>query len=110
MQIPLLKYNKHLHSYIHYYDDPKNKTNGEFDVVTLDEKGYVFYEVKFRKNPVSKSMIDEEIEQVKLTGLNCYRYVFIARSGFSAKETDEIKLIELNELYMEHINNDEIRL
>lgn len=83
----------------YYYDDPKNKTNGEFDVVTLDEKGYVFYEVKFRKNPVSKSMIDEEIEQVKLTGLNCYKYVFFARSGFSQEETDAVKLIGIQELY-----------
>lgn len=83
----------------YYYDDPKNKTNGEFDVVTLDEKGYVFYEVKFRKNPVSKSMIDEEIEQVKLTGLNCYKYVFFAKSGFSQEETDAVKLIGIQELY-----------
>ena len=83
----------------YYYDDPKKKTNGEFDVVTLDEKGYVFYEVKFRKNPVSKSMIDEEIEQVKLTGLNCYKYVFFARSGFSQEETDTVKLIGIQELY-----------
>lgn len=83
----------------YYYDDPKNKTNGEFDVVTLDENGYVFYEVKFRKKPVSKAMIEDEIEQVKKTGLNCYKYVFFARSGFSQKETDDIKLIDLKQLY-----------
>ena len=84
----------------YYYDDPKNKTNGEFDVVTLDENGYVFYEVKFRKKSISQAMIDEEIEQVKRTGLNCYKYVFIARSGFRAKASDNMKLIELKELYM----------
>lgn len=83
----------------YYYDDPKTKTNGEFDVVTLDENGYVFYEVKFRKKSISKAMINEEIEQVKLTGLNCYKYVFFARSGFQAKETEDIKLIQLKELY-----------
>ncbi|MBO4651021.1 MAG: ATP-binding protein [Clostridiales bacterium] len=83
----------------YFYDDPKNKTNGEFDVVTLDENGYVFYEVKFRKKSISRAMIDEEIEQVKLTGIHCYKYVFIARSGFRAKETDDIKLIELKELF-----------
>ena len=88
----------------YYYDDPKKKTNGEFDVVTLDEKGYVFYEVKFRKNPVSKSMIDEEIEQVKLTGLNCYKYVFFARSGFSQEETDTVKLIGIQELYKRNLS------
>ncbi len=83
----------------YYYDDPKNKTNGEFDVVTLDENGYVFYEVKFRKKSISKTMINEEIEQVKLTGLDCYKYVFFARSGFQAEETEDIKLIQLKELY-----------
>lgn len=30
----------------YYYDNPKEHNNGEFDVVTEDEKGYVFYEVK----------------------------------------------------------------
>lgn len=70
----------------YYYDDPKNKTNGEFDVVTLDEKGYVFYEVKFRKKSISKSMINEEIEQVKLTGLNCYKYVFLQEQASGSKK------------------------
>lgn len=84
----------------YYYDDPTTHTNGEFDVVSLDELGYVFYEVKFRKKKISKKVIDEEIQQVKNTGLNCYKYVFFARSGFTAKETDEIKQIELAQLYL----------
>lgn len=83
----------------YYYDDPKNHTNGEFDVVTLDEKGYVFYEVKFRKKMLSKEVIDEEIRQVEATNLNCYRYVFFSRSGFTEDETEKIKQIELGTLY-----------
>lgn len=83
----------------YYYDNPKTRTNGEFDVVTLDEKGYVFYEVKFRKKKVSKEVIEEEIRQVKETGLDCYRYVFFSRSGFMEAETDEIKHIELEQIY-----------
>lgn len=83
----------------YYYDDPKNHTNGEFDVVTLDEKGYVFYEVKFRKKKLSKEVIDEEIRQVEATNLNCYRYVFFSRSGFTEDETEKIKQIELGTLY-----------
>lgn len=83
----------------YYYDNPKTRTNGEFDVVSQDEIGYVFYEVKFRKRKTSKEVIDEEIQQVKNTGLNCYKYVFFSRSGFTAKETDEIKHIELAQLY-----------
>lgn len=83
----------------YYYDNPKERTNGEFDVVTLDEKGYVFYEVKFRNKKTSDEVIEEEIHQVKETGLNCYKYVFISRAGFTGKETDEVKHVELGEIY-----------
>ncbi len=83
----------------YYYDDPKTRTNGEFDVVTQDEIGYAFYEVKFRKRKISKEVIDEEISQVKRTNLNCYKYVFFSRAGFTAKENEEIKHIELDQLF-----------
>lgn len=83
----------------YYYDDPKTRTNGEFDVVTLDEKGYVFYETKFRKKKTSDEVVQAEITQVKATGLDCYKYVFISRAGFIGKETDEIKHIELAQMY-----------
>jgi len=84
----------------YYYDDPKNKTNGEFDVVTQDERGYVFYEVKFRKKKISKEMIDNEINQVKATGFDCYKYVFFARAGFTIKENDYIKFIKLDQMFV----------
>lgn len=67
----------------YYYDDPVNKRNGEFDVVTHDPRGYVFYEAKFRSTPVDAALIREEISQVEATGLACRRYGFIARSGFT---------------------------
>lgn len=75
--------------------------NGEFDIVTEDEKGYVFYEVKFRSSPLTDSVIEKEISQVKATGMNCYKYAFISRSGFEGKETDEIEHINLDELYLQ---------
>ena len=84
----------------YYYDDPVNHTNGEFDVVTEDENGYVFYEVKFREKPLTEKMIQEEISQIKMTGIDCYKYVFISRSGFASNETDMIKQIKLKELYI----------
>ncbi len=83
----------------YYYDNPKNRTNGEFDVVTYDKNGFVFYEVKFRKHPLSDVKIEEEISQVAETGLNCYKYVFFSRSGFEGKETENIKFVNLDELY-----------
>lgn len=83
----------------YYYDNPIEHTNGEFDVVTEDEKGYVFYEAKFRKNPITNTIIQNEIKQVNLTGLNCYKYVFISRSGFMCEQQENVQLIDLNEFY-----------
>ena len=83
----------------YYYDDPKTRTNGEFDTVTEDPKGYVFYESKFRKEPLTLAMIQEETGQVQATGLNCYRYGFISRSGFQCEPTDSMIFIHLDELY-----------
>lgn len=34
----------------YYYDNPEERSNGEFDIVTEDELGYAFYEVKFKKS------------------------------------------------------------
>lgn len=83
----------------YYYDDPVKKRNGEFDIVTLDDNGYIFYEAKFRKEPVTEYMIREEIEQVKQTGLVCYKYGFISRAGFACEKSEDRILIQLAELY-----------
>lgn len=85
----------------YYYNDPVNHTNGEFDVVTEDENGYVFYEVKFRKKPITKDVIEREIEQVKATGLECYKYAFISRSGFDCERLDNVCMISIEDLYRE---------
>lgn len=83
----------------YYYDDPVEKRNGEFDIVTLDDKGYIFYEAKFRKEPVTESVVQNKIRQVKQTGLACYRYGFFSRAGFTCDQKKDRILIELNELY-----------
>ena len=83
----------------YYYDDPKTRSNGEFDTVTEDPLGYIFYESKFRREPVSIAMIHEEIKQVQATGLNCYKYGFFSRSGFQCEPTDHMIFIYLDDLY-----------
>lgn len=82
-----------------YYDDPVHKKNVEFDIVTKDEKGYIFYEAKFRQEPLTEQMIDREIEQIRECGLVSYRYGFISRSGFLCEKRPELILIDLQELY-----------
>ena len=85
----------------YYYDDPVRRLNGEFDIVTHDDKGYIFYEVKFRKEPLTVDVVAAEIAQVKEAKLPCYKYGFFSRSGFEMEETDEIVLIHLKEIYRE---------
>lgn len=81
----------------YYYDDPKTKTNGEFDIVTKDARGYIFYEAKFRKSPMTMQMIVHEIEQVERAKMNCYRYGFFSRSGFAdTGDIDKEKFILIN--------------
>ena len=83
----------------YYYDNPKNHTNGEFDIVTEDENGYVFYEVKFKKTPLSASDVKVEMEQVQQTGLDCYKYMFITRTGIEETDDSQVGHISLAELY-----------
>ncbi len=83
----------------YYYDDPIEKRNGEFDIVILDDRGYIFYEAKFKKEPVTESVVQNEIHQVEQTGLECYKYGFFSKSGFACEEEENRILIELKELY-----------
>ncbi len=83
----------------YYYDDPENNSNGEFDVVTYGENGYVFYEAKFTNAPITQSIISKEIEQVRKTGLNCKKFGFISKSGFKNVKEKSIIQITLNDLY-----------
>lgn len=85
----------------YYYDLPREKRNGEFDIVTEDAKGYVFYEAKFRMRPMSKKQIEEEIAQVKASPLATERFGFFSRSGFAeeAGSSDIIRLFTLADIY-----------
>ena len=83
----------------YYYDDPKSRMNGEFDIVTLDPQGYVFYEAKFKNGPVTEKMMRDEIAQVRKTGLNCYKYGFFSKSGFADAALPGVQMIDIHELY-----------
>lgn len=83
----------------YYYDLPKEHKNGEFDIVTEDDNGYIFYEVKFKAKPIKNETIQEEMKQVQESGLNAYKYAFISRSGFEKKNVDNVIYIELKDIY-----------
>ncbi len=83
----------------YYYDLPKEHKNGEFDVVTRDALGYIFYEAKFRSTPVTEAMAEQEIRQVNATGLHCHQYGFFSRSGYEAITRPDIVKYTLEDLY-----------
>lgn len=84
----------------YYYDLPKEHRNGEFDIVTEDEEGYVFYEVKFRKETITASMVRKEIEQVRATGMKCHKYTFFSRSEVILAGIEEpVEVITLDDLW-----------
>ena len=85
----------------YYYDDPVTKTNGEFDIVTLDSNGYVFYEAKFKNKELDKGTIEKEIAQVNNCKLPCNRYGFFSKGGFTkdVQAMQGITLYELKDLF-----------
>ena len=83
----------------YYYDDPKTKTNGEFDIVTESDDGYIFYECKYKDSQMTKGQVLKEIEQVNITGLACFKYGFFSKSGFKDIDLDNVILYTLSDLY-----------
>lgn len=83
----------------YWYGDPKRRRNREFDLVTQDADGYIFYEAKLKNTPVTEAMMEQEIQQVKDRGLACYKYGFFSRGGFAAEERDDVIQIDLKQLY-----------
>ncbi len=83
-----------------HYDLPKEQRNGEFDVETEDDHGYICYEAKFKQSALTNALINKEIEQVQQSPINAYRYGFISRAGYQKIEPrEEIILITLEDLY-----------
>lgn len=88
----------------YYYDIPKLKKNGEFDIVTEDQTGFTFYEVKCRNQPMTPAQIEAEIEQVNASPLKAIRYGFISKSGFKKAEyRNDLVLYDLNDLYADEL-------
>lgn len=83
----------------YWYDNPKEKKNGQFDVVGRCEEGYVFYECKFLKEPIKDIQIEEEVKEVMETSLKPIQIGFISRSGFSLKKRYPYEFITIEEVY-----------
>lgn len=86
----------------YYYDDPVNKKNGEFDVVTEKDGEYIFYEAKFKNEMLDINLIQTKIQQVNKTGLKCKKYGFFSKSGFKCIDEnlkENLILYDLKSIY-----------
>jgi AAA+ ATPase superfamily predicted ATPase len=82
-----------------WHHDPVTKTNGQFDIVTLDENGYIIYEVKFSEHPINNDVVAEEVRQLIACGVEYYNLGFFAKSGFEITGDHDYKLFDLTDLY-----------
>ena len=82
----------------YYYDDKLNSKNDLFDVVTLDDYGYVFYNVTFNDKKVSSLDLKKQIFQLKRDNIQYYNLGFITKSG-SSIDSKIYKLYSLNDVY-----------
>lgn len=82
-----------------WYDDVKNRTNGQFDCVLKYTDGFDFFEVKYYESPMSKTECEKEELQVRsVTELACRNVGFVCSSGFDFKSR-KCKLITGKEIY-----------
>ena len=85
----------------YWYDDPKTKTNGEFDcVVKRIGELYDFYECKFYDRPMTREECERERDQLKhIQGIQVSGTGFVCTGGFDFERGEEMLLVDGEELY-----------
>ncbi len=85
----------------YWYDSPKEKKNGQFDVVANCNDGYIFFECKYTDKPITDETIKEEVEQVMNTTLSPRNFGFVSKSGYNLKSHYPYLFFTLKDLYAE---------
>ena len=89
----------------YYYDDPINKTNGEFDVALEVDDGYDIVEVKYLKDEVDQKTIRKEIKQIKeIKEINVKNIGFASINGFMNGITGLKYKISGDDIYFKNKN------
>ena len=84
----------------YYYDDFANKKNGEFDVALQCKDGYDIIEVKFYKDKIKKSLIENEIQQIKkINEISVERIGFASINGFEENINNISYMINGDDIY-----------
>lgn len=83
----------------YWYDNPKEKKNGQFDLVTKSSDGYTVYEVKYTNSKIDNRIINEEVEQLKNTSIYPAKLGFVSKNGFNITYDNDYILITLDDIY-----------
>ena len=85
----------------YWYNDPINKSNGEFDcVIKRTHDLFDFYECKYFDRPMTRKECEQERDQLrKIQGIEVSRIGFVCAVGFDFKSRTEFVLIDGKALY-----------
>ena len=85
----------------YWYDDPVNKSNGEFDcVIKRTGDKYDFYECKFFDRKMTKAECEQEEKQLKeIQGVAVSKIGFVSIEGFTSKKINDYTLIDGKMIY-----------
>lgn len=83
----------------YWYDNRREKKNGQFDVVLKKSDGYEFFECKFYSSPMKEDEYKKEEEQVRaVTGLDCVSLGFVSSFDFDFSSSRYI-LLDAHDIY-----------
>ena len=86
----------------YYYDDAKQKINGEFDVAIEKKDSFDIIEVKYLKDKVTSDIVNKEIEQInKIAEIRIGKIGFISINGFESNINGLTYMFEGKDLYFE---------
>lgn len=85
----------------YWYDDPKTKTNGEFDcVIKRSGELYDFYECKYFHRPMTLKECEQESDQLRrIQGIKMSGIGFVCTGGFEFKSKSGYVLVDGEKLY-----------
>ena len=85
----------------YWYDDPVNRTNGEFDcVIKCTGDLYNFYECKYFDRPMTLQECEQEKDQLrKMQGIEVTGIGFVCAGGFDFESKPDVILIDGEALY-----------
>lgn len=82
------------------YHDRKTSLDYEFDIVTTDRNGNIYYECKYTGHPVDKQTVNSTIAHAEQSSFHFYTYGFFSRSGYEKSlQKSGFRLYTLKDLF-----------